>query len=213
MAEAQTLAIQDFTGAVALLEKTVRTHAEDPMAGAAQLLLASLEFEHGQHYAQAYAAYDVARQRYPQAFSRQPENVRRFNLLDETRAADYQPLYRLDAARESSQPIERLEALMAEYPATYVAGRAVEEMCSVLQKEEPGVTAMAALEQAQDRCSNPLAVAQLHVALGDAYWGELHDSGKARDAYTAAIQTGHVALARLAQEGLSRIEASESVRP
>jgi len=196
---------------VAVLEKALQTYPSDPLAGEAQLRLAALEFSHGQRYAQAYEAYERARQRYPEVWGRHPEHVIQFNLLDETRGANFEPLRQLDAAAGGGQAFERLEQVIARYPGSLVAMRAVDTLCRDAAQNTPGISAIAAIEQVRECFSDPVAVAQVTMALGDLSWHEMRDAARARAAYGAVKEKGPMALAQLAEESLVEIDASSSV--
>lgn len=211
LAQAQTQAPQDFAGAVAALGKALQTYPNDPLAGEAQLSLAALEFGHGQRYAQAYEAYERARQRYPEAWGRHPEQVAQFNLLDETRDMNFEPLRQLDAAANGGdRAFEHLEQVIARYPGSLVAMHAVDTLCRDAARNTPGLSAIAAIEQVRECCSDPVAVAQVTMALGDVSWNDLHDAARARAAYGVVKEKGPMALAQLAEEGLVAIDASQS---
>ncbi len=211
LAQVEAQASKDFTGAVAVLGKALQTYPNDPLAGEAQLRLAGLEFAHGQRYAQAYEAYERARRNYPEAWAQHPEQVHQFNLLDETRDANFEPLRQLNAAVEGGdRAFERLEQVIARYPGSLVAMRAVDTLCRDAVRNTPGMTTLAAIEQVRDCCSDPVAVAQVTMALGDVSWHEMRDATKARAAYGAVKANGPVALAQLAEESLSEIDAAQS---
>lgn len=211
LSQAQALSKKDFPAAIALLETAVRTHPHDPLAGAAQLLMADLEFAHGQRYAQAYAAYAAARTNYPQQWGK-PEHVARFNLLDETQAAQFEPLYQMDAAAaRAAQGLAPLEEVVARYPGTLVAQRAVDVMCQTVAEEgHPGL--VASLEQLRECCTNPTARAQVELALGDAYWTERGDAEQARAVYTQVRQNASGVLEQIAEASLSDLEMAAMPR-
>jgi hypothetical protein len=208
---ARNLAKSDFTAARALLKKSLAAHADDPRAGEAQLMLAELEFDHGQRYREAYDAYETLRLRYNDTFAANPQCVLRFNVLDEARAADFDPLYALDAARNSSgDPVSHLEKVVSRYPGTLVASLGVDAMAQAVGHAEAVnvETRAAALETVRECCSDPAAIAQINLALGDLYWEQLHDPAKARPLYTEVAECPHTPLAQLARLALAQIDAT-----
>jgi tetratricopeptide (TPR) repeat protein len=175
-------------------------------AGILQLALADIEFAHGQRYAQAFEAYDTLKRRYPEVWSQSSgETKDRYDLLVETRDDAYQPLYALDAA----DSFERLEQVLARYPERQmVAQRTVTRMAEAVGADAtPGVAVrVAALEAVRTRCTEPLAVAQLSMALGDLYWKELADPVRARPLYESALGAGHTMLAQRAQAAIGELD-------
>lgn len=207
--EARALARRDFTGAREVLMQAIERYPEDPRAGEAQNVLADLEFHHGQRYAQAYRAYDVLRRHYAETFAANPNNAARFNLLDETRPSDFAPLYALDAARNSSgDPLPELEKVVSRHPHSYLAAVAIDAMCEALgdSPASDGASRAALLEQIRGRCTDPIAVGQITLALGHLYWNELNDSPRAKECFIEAAESGDAVLAQAAREAMARLE-------
>ena len=207
--EARSLARRDFSGAREVLVQAIERYPGDSRAGEAQNVLADLEFQHGQRYAQAYQAYDVLRRNYAEAFAANPGNAARFNLLDETRSADFSPLYALDAARNSSgDPLPELEQVVSRHPNSYLAAVAIDAMCEVAgdSPASDGVSRVALLEQIRSRCTDPIAVGQITLALGHLYWNELNDSPRAKECFIEAAESGDAVLAQAAREAMARLE-------
>ena len=210
LAKAHKLAKRDFMAAREALQETLAAYAGDPRVGEAQAALAELEFGHGQRYAQAYAAYTALRSEYPETWKQNPENVLRFNLLNETREADYEPLYALDAARGgTADPFGQLEELASRYPGKLVAALAVEAMGALAGGPDgpDSVLRTAALEEACERCTNPIAVAQIRMALGDLYLQQFNDPASARECYSVAADSDSQDLARLGQDALALLDS------
>lgn len=210
--EARALARRDFLGAHETLVNALGQYPEDPRAGEAQNLLADLEFQHGQRYAQAYQAYDTLRRNYTGVFAANPENLARFNLLDETRAAGFSPLYALDAARNSAgDPLLALENVVARYPNSYLAAQAIDAMCEVSGASTLADSASRAalLEEIRARCSDPIAIGQINLALGHLYWNELNDSPRAKECFIEAAESGHAVLAQAAREAMLRLDEEQ----
>ncbi len=203
---------QQFGKAVLTLREAIQAHPSDPRAGEAQLLLANLEFSHGQRYAEAFAAYDALRSRYPQDWNTSPGAVKdRYDLLAEARLENFEPLYQFDAARNSGgDAFAQLEKVVAKYPCKLVASLAIETMRERLCGPEDSAapeTRIDAMEFVRDRCTDPVAIAQINVALGDMYWRDLRDIERAREAYTQAAGSGHMALASVARAALWEMDS------
>ncbi len=200
---ARVLAPQDFPKAIAHLESALKSYPEAPEAFDAQVLIADLEYNQGERYAQAHEAYDRARRRFPEQWGRDPQPVLRFNLLEESKAADYEPLYQLNVAmNKSERAAAHLEQVMARYPGTLVALRAADAMLDTIRRDEPELSMASALEQARECVSEPAARAQLTMALGDVCWKEMGDANCAREAYRSVQENGPAVLAQLAEENL-----------
>jgi len=194
-----------FNAAYQGLANALEAHPNDPDAGRAQLALAELEYSKFQQYDRAFAAYEALRTQYPDAFGADPENLRRFYLLEEARQHDFEPLYALDRARGS---FEQLEEIVGRYPATLAAERAVDSMWRAVGAAQG--TGLASLEAVRDRCRNPVAVAQVNMLLADRYWRELNDPKKARELLEQTAGSEHLALSQAARHALSEIDAGAS---
>lgn len=200
---------RDFAGALAQLNGALAASPDDPGAGAAQALLADMEYAHLQRYPQAHAAYTRLRERYPDAFTNDPRSIERFNLLDEARAYDYAPLRALDFAREHrEEALPQLERVIARHPGTMLAAAAVGQIIhpSGAAAGQDPAAAVLALEDARSRCVEPAAVAQLNLELGGLYCDALHDEEQARDLFLQAASGGSPAVSTQAQAALARLE-------
>lgn len=207
MAAAREEGGQSFGKAMLALREAIQTHPDDSHAGEAQLFLADLEFNHGQRYAEAFAAYDTLRSHYPQTWNSSPTLVKdRYDLLAEARQENFESLYLFDAARNSgAESFAQLEKVVAKYPCKLVASLAMESMRERLCGPEdalPLESRIESMEVVRDRCSDPVAVAQINVALGDMYWHDLRDPVRAREVYSQAAGSGHMTLASLARAAL-----------
>jgi len=202
---------QQFGKAVLALREAIQAYPDDPRAGEAQLLLANLEFSHGQRYAEALAAYDALRRHYPQTWNTSPGAVKdRYDLLAEARLQNFEPLYQFDAARNSGDAFAQLEKLVAKHPCKLVASLAIETMRERLCGPEDSMameTRIDAMEFVRDRCTDPVAIAQINVTLGDMYWRDLRDFERAREAYTQAAGSGHITLASVARAALWEMDS------
>lgn len=200
---------RDFAEALARLNGALAAAPDDPGAGAAQALLADMEYAHLQRYPQAHAAYTRLRERYPDAFTTDPRSIERFNLLDEARAFDYAPLRALDFAREHrEEALPQLERVIARHPGTMLAAAAVSQIIhpSGTAAGQDPAAAVLALEDARSRCVEPAAVAQLNLALGGLYCDAFHDEEQARDLFLQAASGGSPAVSTQAQAALARLE-------
>jgi len=200
---------RDFTGAFRLLKQAVQTHPDDPMAAEAQLRYADIAFSELHWYPEAHDAYNTLWKNYFSVFSASPESQDRFDLLDQCRDKDYAPLYALDAARRGTDDqFAQLEKVVARYPATFVAHLAANDMAQLAAEAAlPAAdTRVLAMERARDRCTDPVAVAQLKVELGQIYWKELNNPGKARDFFHEVAQSDNVVLAQLAKDALAGLK-------
>ncbi len=202
------VASRDLLGARKVLDQALAGNPQDAASGEAQELLANLEFTEFQRYPEAYAAYDSLRARYPKTFMNSPESIQRFNLLDEARRSGYAPMYALDAIRNNpSNSFEKCERLVAQYPDSMVASLAMSEMRGIvgLPGQLDGSSHAIALERVRNRCSDPTAVAQVTLALGNVYRDDLCDTRSARRFYNEAASSGHAPIVARAQEALAKL--------
>lgn len=199
---------REYTAALALLEEALASAPEDPRAGEAQLRVARIEFEHLRRYPRAHAAFETLARAYPETYREHPRGIQAYELLAEARTNDFDALYALDAARNDTRAaLPRLEEVIARFPGTYVATLAVEEMARRVGAElsGPEFSKLAALEAVRAHCTDPVAIAQVQLALGDAYYLERRDVARAEDLYTAASQSGHPELEARARDALARL--------
>lgn len=208
LAEVQpVLERREYGNAVRALREGLAAHPADPEAGAATLLLADLEFSQLQRYEEAYSTYESLRSQHPAVFTNNPGAIQRFDLLAEARTEDFAPLNALNAAGESFDALERVVAL---YPNKLVGALAMNTMqrleCADKSAEEPA-SEIAALESVRERCSNPIALAQVNLSLGELYWNAQQNPGKAREAFLAVTASGHPDSAQLARQALAQLDA------
>lgn len=191
------------------LNAIVDAYPQDPLAGEAQRLLADLQFTHLQRYDQAYEAYARLRKEFPNTWNQMPQNAYRFNLLLDAKSQNFEPLYALEAARGSSDPFTQLERIVAQNPNTTLAQEAIAQMrVAVGAMPQNGTMEVAALEMVRKRCSNPLAIAQVNLTLGERYVTEMADIERARALYHEASDADDIALAGLARQALERLDSS-----
>ncbi|MCC6142412.1 MAG: zf-HC2 domain-containing protein [Candidatus Hydrogenedentes bacterium] len=202
------VARRNYAGALGVLKEAVAAYPEAPEAGQAQLRVASLEFNQLRRYPYAYAEYEKLIQAYPEVYQNSPESIENFEVLAEVQKDKFDPLFALDAARSAGgDTFAQLERVLAHYPGGYVAARAVEEMAQLAAEElGPQSSYVAALDTVRSRCSDPVAVAQLQLALGDTYYREMQNPARAQELYQTVAQSESPILAQLAQDALVRIQ-------
>ncbi len=192
------------------IRSLIAAHPDDAYVGEAQLILADVEYTYLQRYDLAYAAYDALRAAFPQVFASSPEIGFRYDLLAEAQRENFAPLYALDHAREHPENAFVIyERLICQYPGTTLASAVMDEMRAlvVAARATDGTPTMTeALELVRQRCADPVAIAQLDLALGDIYARTLNDSELARAHYMRASTSDHVALVHQAREALTRME-------
>ena len=201
---------RDYPNAYVLLSRAFEGSEEDALAGEARQLMADLAYGELRWYPEAFSDYDALRLHHNSAFQSNPENLLRLNLLDEARGPDdsYASLLALDAARQG-ESLEKFEGVLSDYPATYVASLAADEM-AILSAELDGLPAganlrVAGLESALARSTNPVARAQLKVEIGHLVSRELDGADRARALYEEVAESEITVLAQLAQDSLERL--------
>lgn len=208
------MAAHDFPGAYVVLNELIEAHPGDSLTGEALKIQAGLAFGELQWYPEALAGYRSLQQNYGSVYREDPLAWSRLDLLMESRGSDddFAPLHDLEAARQHGS-FERLEDVVGRHPGTFVASLAAEDMASVAvgalaDSAEEG-RRVYAMETALQRCTNPVAIAQLKVEVGHIYRDELHDFDKARTWYEKVANGDHVVLARLATESLGSLASPE----
>ena len=206
----------EYAKAYQALKDAVDRYPNDQKAGQAQRERAEIAYAKLHWYPEAYADYELLATRYyDQTFKNAPECIQRREILTEAKAQDFASIKALDVALQAhSDTFAALENVIGQYPATYVASIAAQQLASVTVQSGTEALSpqnrLASMEQARDRCKNPVVVAQLNVELGHIYANELNDIAKARTLYSAAKQSGNNTLARLAEnslQALSKIKA------
>jgi len=209
---AQLSTRRDFAGAYAALKEAVEAHPDDALAGQAQARLADVAFAELHWYREAYEDYRALAGRYPGVYTNSPECIERMDLLAEAREKEYDPLYRLDAARGSrEEAFGKFEGVIALYPGTYTAALAAEEMARCVAREgavgQGAEACLAAMEQAKERCTHPIAITQLQLEIAHLH-RDLEHNGAARDLYQEVADSDTMVLANLARESLAKLPAS-----
>lgn len=207
LAEARSLvAANNPTGALTVLQTALAAPMDSTSTGALQLEVANLEYDAFRRYGAAYDAYRVVREGYSDVWSQSPGVVKeRFDLLTETREANFEPLYQIDAAvKQGESGMPALEQVMARYPGRGVAQAAMETMVAMSDVE-----GLAGLEKVRERLSNPVAVAQLDVRLGEGYCADNLNPEKGRALLHAVAESPYEVPARMAKDVLARLETGE----
>jgi len=199
------IAADDVPAAMAALVQA-RDHADSvEQAGRYELEMANLEFDSFRSYADAYDRYNRVRSQYGTTWTQSEPWVKvRYDLLFEAREAGFEALYQIDSARsqgETGMPI--LEQVMARYPGRFVAREALSTMVALVDGE--GVDA---LENVKSQCTNPVAVAQLDVHLGERYWAERLNPELGRQLLQGVAGSAYEVPAKMAKDTLARLEQS-----
>lgn len=190
--------------AFVMLNDAVTRFPEDPRAAEAAQHAAALAFDELQWYPEAHATFRTLRDRFTPQFDSVPSNRIHLEMLEESVGpnGDYVALRSLDAARASGE-FDAYEKVMSQYPGTYVASRALDEMAAALGGDQDRV---AALETLAESCGSPVAVAQVKLALART----LDERGASRDRvrglYVDAASSESVALASAAREALRALD-------
>ena len=206
----------EYAKAYQVLKTAVEQYPDLPDTALAQRQRAELAFTKLRWYPEAYADYELLATRYYDgAFKNSPESIQRREILAEALALNFASLKALDGALQSqTDTFASLENVIGQYPGTYVASLAAEQLAiqslSGTDANSPQ-NRLAAMQQARDRCKNPVAVAQLDMELGHIYARELNDTAKARVLYDTVKQSGNTSLARLADHSLQAL--NQSPRP
>ena len=192
----------DSMAARRLLESALAKEPEEHDAAVLKLEMANLEFIGFHRYKDSYSIYTSVRKNYPEVWSQSSAQVKeRFDLLTGARDGDFEVLYQIDAARKQGERgIPVLESIMAKYPGQTLAGEALTTMASLVEGE--GVEA---LETVKAHCTNPVAIAQLDVRLGEGYWQEQHNPERGRALLEAVADSPYEEPAKMAQETLARL--------
>lgn len=199
-----------YPNAYVTLNGALENAEDDAYAGEARQLMADLAYSELRWYPEAFANYDALRVRHSAVFQSKPENLLRLNLLDEARGPDdrYASLLALDAARRVGS-FEDLEVLLSDYPATYVASLAADEMARLSAKfdgmEVGEHSRVAAMESALARSTDPRARERLKLEIGHLVSQEMNGADRARTLYEEVAESESTALAELAKNSLERL--------
>lgn len=206
----------NYSAAYIALKEGLAKAPQDPEAAKAQSMLADIAFSQLKWYPEAHEAYDRLAKDYASEFTSSREAISRRDLLAEARARDYAPLHALDAARRSTDgQFEKLEKVLAQYPGPIVASEVASDMARLAAAEvqdQSGSTHLAAMEHARDRCTSPVAVAQLNLEVGHIYLRELSNPDKARACYAEGAESDNPVVAETAKGLLARLDAAGANR-
>lgn len=186
-----------------VLENALAYHGDGPTAGVLYLEMASLEYNAFHRYEEAYSIYSMVRDEYSDVWAQCHGLLKdRFDLLTEARDSGYEALYAIDAARsQGEEGIPKLETIMARNPGRSIANEALQTMITVI--EDDGVSG---LETLRTRFTNPVAVAQLDVRLGERYWQEENNPERGKELLEAVVQGPHEVPAQMAAAVLDRLQ-------
>lgn len=199
----ERLDADDHSGAMAVLEDALAEATGTPNAGPLQLAKANLEYDVFHRYEEAYREYRALREAYGETWTTTDPHIKeRFDLLTEARDGGFEALYQMDNARtQGGAALPVLEQVMARYPGRQLAREAMNTMVALV--EGSGVEA---LEAVKSRCSNPMAVAQLDVYLGERYCVENKDSTRGLTLLHGVADGALEVPARMARDVLARLE-------
>ncbi len=203
----------DFIRAYMNLREALNANPHAEKAGEVQMRKADLAFSHIRLYAQAYDDYALLARDYPELYRQSRKAKDRLNMLAEAKEVAYVSLELLDAAKRSADgDYASLEKVIVKYPGTFVASVAAGEMAQrvALELELSGngsATFVDTLRTAQAKCSDPVAVAQLNIEIGLAFWNKSRDFTNASAALNEASKSGNERVARLAKATLAEIKS------
>lgn len=196
--------------AMTLLESAASTATEPETAGAIHLLIADIEYVDLRRYDESFGRYWLVRKEFQTAWAASPGTIKdRYDILAEAAETDFDPLYKIDTARNmGAQGMPLLEQTLARHPGRGLARVAVETMAALAQGE-----GLQRLENARAQCSDPLAVAQLDVFLGERYCTEGLDPDRGRALLHAVAGSPLEIPARMANEALAKLETRDGSNP
>ena len=202
---AALLAADDAPAAMAVLERARDKAESTELKGRYALEMANLEFDSFRRYPDAYDIYNRVRIEYSTVWAQSDPQVKdRFDLLTEARDHGFEALYQIDSARSQGESgMSMLEQVMARYPGRSVAREALSTMVALVEGE--GVDA---LENVKSQCTNPVAVAQLDVHLGERYWAERLNPELGRQLLQGVAGSEYEVPAKMAKDTLARLEQS-----
>ena len=206
------IAAREQEQAYDLLKDAVATQGDHRDIGHWQLLLAKLEYDYFQRYDSAFERYTEVKREHPAVFTSDRDTPYRYDLLEQTEAEDFAPLYTVDRAREMGMDsFAKLEDIYARYagpsnPVSSLAFDTMSDIAGALSKDSPTFQ-MATYEKLRRKCSNPVALDQIEVALGKMYVDHGSDCEQAQDLLRAAIGSPNEAVSREAELTLASLNA------
>ncbi len=193
----------DAMGALSVLQAGMERAETAEDAGRLQLAIANIQFDDLHRYEDAYNSYRRLREEFGGVYSQSESWVKdRYDLLEQARARDYWALYEMDKARGMGElGIGKLEQVMAKYPGRIVAREALDVMVAVV-----GGQGIEALEAVKDRCSNPIAVAQIDVHLGERYCTDRVNPTLGQQMLNEVAKSDNGEVAKMAKDVLAKLE-------
>lgn len=202
------LVTEDQAGAMGVLEAALARAKGTADAGPLQLAKANLEFEVFHRYEEAFVAYKKVREQHVDAWTNSDPRIKeRFDLLTEARDGGFEALDDIDRARsqgETGLPV--LEQVMARYPCREVAREAMKTMAALVDEKGDNVHA---LETLKTRCTNPMAIAQLDVHLGEQYCTNDRNQARGRALLQNVAGGDYPEPAKMAQDVLAKLGPGE----
>jgi len=188
------------------LKKAAETYPDASETPRAMVEMARLSFDELHWYKESHTIHKALTTKYLSYTKTSPEADKlqeRLNELDEASRANYEPLFRLDEAKaDRSGAFAKLETLVAEHPAGYIAHDAVLSMAKIVASESATpLTTAALLDEARGRCTKPVAKTQVTWELARVYDGA--DMAKAKALYAEVVKGPDTSLARMAKAALS----------
>jgi tetratricopeptide (TPR) repeat protein len=205
------IATQEQERAYALLDDALKVQPTNKEAGTWQLKLAELDYDYFQRYQSALDRYIELRQTHPEVYASNPLNPYRYDLLEQTQPENFEPLHTIARAQQDGMRVfPQLEQVVARYagPANPVAELALAAMCDLSGAlgENSDTFKMAGYEQLRRHCTNPVALDQVEMSLGEMYLAHTKDYARAAELLRAAASSPHPAVSDAAAVSLARLE-------
>jgi len=205
------IAAQDQQAAYALLADNLKAQPASAEAGVWQLKLAEMDYDYFQRYQAALDRYVELKRTHPEVYASNPLNPYRYDLLEQTQSENFEPLHTISRAQQDGMRVfPQLEQVVARYagPANPVAELALAAMCDVSGAlgENSDTFKMAGYEQLRRQCTNPVALDQVEMSLGEMYLAHTKDYARAAELLRAAASSPHPAVSDAAAVSLARLE-------
>lgn len=187
-----------------VLDGAAKRHPNDARAPEALQLAAHLALDELEWYPEAHGAFRSLREKHTEHFEADDSNRIALEMLEESYGpnGDYLPLRLLHQARVNGD-FDGYERVLSQYPGTYIAARALDEMTHALAQEGDVVVA---LETLAESCTHPVAIAQVKLKLARTLDQNGASADRVRNLYQEAATSESVALARAAQDALRELE-------
>lgn len=205
------IAKQHQDQAYELLAKAIETQPEAADAGAWQMKLADMDYSYFERYQSAFDRYTELKATHPEVYASNPVNPYRYDLLEQTRAERFEPLYTIARAeRNGMREFKPLEQVVARYagPANPVAELALAAMCDLSGAlgADSDTFKMASYEQLRKQCTNPVALGQVEMSLGEMYLAHTKDYVRAAELLRSASDSPNPAVSEAAKVSLAKLE-------